>query len=174
MHKSSKNLILAFVFLLIAQSSFAQFKLPHLQLILNANYANPSNSSFSDFNKGGLGVEAGAGIGYGSTMFMGTAGYQRFGASASNPAGSLNITTIKGGIRQYIFLGKLFLLGNIGTAIQSYSSSGVKGDNLIYEYGGGVRLLGLEVQLTQSHWQQPINVAASSAFNVKVGFSFKL
>ncbi len=174
MHNSSKNIILAVVFLLIAQSSFSQFKLPHLQLILNANYATPTSSTFGDLNNGGIGIEAGAGIGFGSTMFMGTAGYQRFGASASNPAGSLNVTTLKGGIRQYILLGRLFVLGNIGTAVQSYSTSGVKGDNLIYEYGGGVRLLGLEVQLTQSHWQQPINVAASSAFNVKVGFSFKL
>ena len=174
MYNFSKNIILAFVFLVIAQSSFGQFKLPHLQLILNANYANPSNSSFSDLSKGGIGVEAGAGLGLGSTMFMGTAGYQRFGASVNNPAGSLNVTTLKGGIRQYLLLGRLFVLGNIGTAIQSYSTSGIKGDNLIYEYGGGVRLLGLEVQLTQSHWQQPINVAASSAINVKVGFSFKL
>lgn len=174
MHNSSKNIILVVVFLLIAQSSFAQFKLPHLQLILNANYATPTSSSFSDINNGGIGIEAGAGLGFGSTMFMGTAGYQRFGASANNPAGSLNVTTLKGGIRQYLLLGRLFVLGNIGTAIQSYSTSGVKGDNLIYEYGGGVRLFGLEVQLTQSHWQQPINVAASSAFNVKIGFSFKL
>jgi len=45
---------------------------------------------------------------------------------------------------------------------------------MIYEFGGGVRLLGLELQLTKSYWQQPINVAASNAFNVKVGFSFKL
>jgi hypothetical protein len=174
MYNSSKKVILLFVILFLAQSCFAQFKLPHAQLILNANYANPTNTAFSDISNGGLGIEAGAGLGFGSTMFMGTAGYQRFGASANNPAGSLNLTTLKGGIRQYILLGRLFILGNIGTAIQSYSSSSIKGDNLIYEYGGGVRLFGLEVQLTQSHWQQPINVAASSAFNVKVGFSIKL
>lgn len=174
MYNSSKKTILFFVVLFLAQSGFAQFKLPHAQLILNANYANPSNTAFSDVSKGGLGIEAGAGLGFGSTMFMGTAGYQRFGASVNNPAGSLNVTTLKGGIRQYMLLGRLFILGNIGTAIQSYSTSGIKGDNLIFEYGGGVRLLGLEVQLTQSHWQQPINVATSSAFNVKVGFSFKL
>jgi hypothetical protein len=174
MYNSLKKIIFVFVLLFIGETGFAQFKLPHVQLILNANYANPSNSSFSDLSKGGLGIEAGAGLGLGSTMFMGTAGYQRFGASVNNPAGSLNITTLKGGIRQYMLLGRLFVLGNIGTAIQSYASSGIKGDNLIYEYGGGVRLFGLEVQLTQSHWQQPINVAASRAFNIKVGFSFKL
>ncbi len=174
MYNSSKNIILVFVFLLIAQSSFAQFKLPHLQLILNANYATPTSSTFGDLNNGGIGVEAGAGLGFGSTMFMGTAGYQRFGASVVNPSGSLNLTTLKGGIRQYFLLGRLFVLGNIGTAIQSYSTTSIKGNNVIYEYGGGARLLGLELQLTQSHWQQPLNVAASSAFNVKVGFSFKL
>ena len=174
MYNSLKKIIFVLVILFTVQSGFAQFKLPHLQLILNANYANPTNAAFSDLSKGGLGVEAGAGLGFGSTMFIGTAGYQRFGASVSNPAGLLNITTLKGGLRQYFLLGRLFVLGNIGTAIQSYTNSSIKGDNLIYEYGGGVRLLGLEVQLTQSHWQQPINVAASNAFNVKVGFSFKL
>lgn len=70
MHNSSKNIILAVVFLLIAQSSFSQFKLPHLQLILNANYATPTSSTFGDLNNGGIGIEAGAGIGFGSIMFM--------------------------------------------------------------------------------------------------------
>jgi hypothetical protein len=174
MHNSLKKIIFVLVALFIVQIGFAQFKLPHAQLILNANYASPTNSAFSDLSKGGFGIEAGAGLGLGATMLMGTAGYQRFGASIVNPSGSLNITTLKGGVRQYFLLGRLFVLGNIGTAIQSYTTSSIKGNNVIYEYGGGARLLGLEVQLTQSHWQQPINVGASSAFNVKVGFSFKL
>ena len=71
-------------------------------------------------------------------------------------------------------MGRLFLLGNVGTAIQSYTGTSTKGTNLIYEFGGGVRLFGLELQLTKSYWQQPINSTASNAFNVKVGFSLKL
>jgi len=174
MHNFLKYILLSFIVLIVNTKASAQFKLPHLQLIANANYATPSNDAFNNVNKAGLGVEAGAGLGYGSTMFMGIVGYQRFGASATNLAGDLNIMSLKGGIRQYFILGRLFLLGNIGTAIQSYSGVNTKGSNMIYEFGGGVRLFGLEVQLTKSYWQQPIPVAASNAFNVKVGFSLKL
>ncbi len=174
MHKFLKYILLSFLILVVNFNSSAQLKLPHLQLIANANYATPSNDAFSDASKAGIGVEAGVGLGYGSTMFMGTLGYQRFGATASNTAGDLNITSIKAGVRQYVLLGRLFLLGNIGTAIQSYSGTSTKGSNVIYEFGGGVRLFGLELQLTKSYWQQPINTAASNAFNVKVGFSLKL
>ncbi len=174
MYKFLKYIILSFIILVVNFNSSAQLKLPHLQLIANANYATPANDAFTDVNKAGLGVEAGAGLGYGSTMFMATLGYQRFGASTTNLAGDLNVTSIKAGLRQYILLGRLFLLGNIGTAIQSYSGISTKGSNLIYEFGGGFRLLGLELQLSKSYWQQPINTPASNAFNVKVGFSFKL
>jgi len=160
MYKLLKYILLSFIVLIANINASAQFKLPHLQLIANANYATPSNDAFSNINKAGIGVEAGAGLGYGSTMFMGTVGYQRFGASASNLAGDLNVTSVKAGIRQYVFLGRLFILGNIGTAIQSYSGINTKGSNVIYEFGSGVRLFGLELQFTKSFWQQPINVAA--------------
>ncbi len=174
MHKFLKYILLSFLILVVNSNVSAQLKLPHLQLIANANYATPSNDAFNNSNKAGIGVEAGAGLGYGSTMVMGTLGYQRFGASASNLAGDLNVTSIKAGLRQYVLLGRLFLMGNIGTAIQSYSDASTNGSNMIYEFGGGVRLFGLELQLTKSYWQQPINTAASNAFNVKVGFSLKL
>jgi len=120
MHKLLKYAILSFFILVVNFNASAQLKLPHLHLIANANYATPSNDAFSNINKAGIGVEAGAGLGYGSTMFMATLGYQRFGASVSNLDGDLNITSVKAGIRQYVLLGRLFLLGNIGTAIQSY------------------------------------------------------
>ncbi len=174
MHNFLKYILLFFIVFIANSTVSAQFKLPHIQLIANANYATPSNDAFNNSNNAGIGVEAGAGLGYGSTMIMGTLGYQRFGASSTNLAGDLNITSVKAGIRQYIFLGRLFALGNIGTAIQSYSGTSTKGSNIIYEFGGGVRLFGFELQLTKSYWQQPIPVAASNAFNVKVGFSFKL
>jgi hypothetical protein len=136
-------------------------------------YATPTNSVFKDGYKNGLGVEAGAGLGLGSTMLMGTAGYQAFSNYALNTSGNLRVTSIKAGIRQYILLGHLFLLGNMGTAIQSYSNNGATASNFIYEYGAGFRFIGLELQLTQTQWQQPLPVT-SNAFNVKLGFSFKL
>ena len=174
MYKLSKYLIVCIGFLFAATNSSAQFKLPHVQLIANAIYATPTNSSFKDNYKNGLGAEVGAGFGLGSTMLMGTLGYQGFGNTSGNTAGNLKVTTIKGGLRQYFFLGHLFLLGNVGTAIHSYTNNNTTGSKFIYEYGAGARLFGLELQLTQAHWEQPIAIAASNAFNVKLGFSFKL
>ncbi|MEI7628198.1 MAG: hypothetical protein WCJ80_08150 [Bacteroidota bacterium] len=173
MYKLSKYLLVCIVILFSATNSSAQFKLPHLQLVGMGVYSIPTNTAFKDGYKNGLGVEAGAGIGLGSTMIMGTAGYEAYSNYVLNTAGNLKVTSIKAGIRQYIFLGHLFLLGNMGTAIQSYSNNSATASNFIYEYGAGIRLIGLELQVTQTHWEQPLPVSSNS-FNVKLGFSFKL
>jgi hypothetical protein len=173
MYKKLKFLIVAVVILFAGTTTFAQH-LPKFQIIANLNYATPTSSAFKDYSNGGIGAEAGAGLGFKNTMLMGTLGYQTFGNTSANPAGNLKITTIKAGLRQYFLRSHLFALGNIGSAIQNYSSSTVSGSNVIYEFGAGVRLFGIEVQLTQSSWQQPIALPTSKAFNVKVGFSFKI
>jgi hypothetical protein len=173
MNKLSKYLIVCIVILFTAINASAQFKLPHLQLIGMGVYSTPTSSAFNDGYKNGLGVEAGAGIGLGSTMLMGTAGYQAFSNHVLNTAGNLRVTSLKAGLRQYIFLGHVFLLGNVGTAIQSYSNNSTTASKFIYEYGAGLRLFGLELQLSQTHWDQPLPISANS-FNVKLGFSFKL
>ena len=173
MYKLSKYLLVGLGFLFATLNSSAQFKLPHVQLIGMGVYSTPTNTAFKNGYKNGLGVEAGAGIGLGSTMIMGTAGYEAFNNYQLNTLGNLRVTSLKAGIRQYIFLGRLFLLGNVGSAIQSYSNNAATASNFIYEYGAGLRMIGLELQLTQSHWKQPLTTA-SNTFNVKLGFSFKL
>ena len=174
MYKFSKYIIASALILFATLNSSAQFKLPHAQIFADLNYATPASAAFKDANNGGIGAEAGVGLGLGSTMLVGTLGYQTFGNILINTAGNLKVTSIKGGVRQYLFLGRLFLLGNLGTAIQSYSKSTIKGSNLVYEFGAGVRLFGLELQATQSSWKQPLLADASNAYNVKLGFSFKL
>jgi hypothetical protein len=156
-----------------SNNSSAQFKLPHTQIFANINYATPASSSFKDANNGGIGAELGAGLGLGSTMLLGTAGYQTFGNTLNNLAGNLHMMSLKGGLRHYFLLGRIFVMGNIGTAIQSYSKSTISGNNLQTEFGAGFRLFGLEIQATQSSWQQPLAVAASNAYNIKFGYSFK-
>ncbi len=173
MYKKSKYLFVALAILFSVTKVAAQ-KLPKFQIMANLNYATPTNTDFKDFSNGGIGAEAGAGLGLGNTMIMGTLGYQSFGNTSANPAGTLKITTIKGGLRQYFLRSHLFVLGNIGSAIQSYSSSSITGNNVIYEFGAGARLFGIELQLTQSSWQQPQPIPVSKAFNVKLGFSFKI
>ena len=173
MYKLSKYLLVCIGILFAATNSSAQFKLPHLQLVGMGVYSTPTGNAFKDGYKAGLGLEAGAGIGLGSTMLMGTLGYQSYANNPLNTYGNLRVTSFKAGIRQYIFLGHLFLLGNLGTAVQSYSKNSETGSNFLYEYGAGFRLFGLELQATQTHWQQPLPIT-SNAFNVKLGFSFKL
>ena len=174
MHKYSKFLI-PFALILVANlNSSAQFKLPHAQIFADINYATPSSSAFKDANNGGIGAEAGAGVGLGSTMLLATAGYQTFGNTLNNLAGNLHVTSLKGGLRHYFLLGRIFVMGNVGTAIESYSKSTISGNNLLTEFGAGFRLFGLEIQATQSNWKQPIDVAASNAYNIKFGYSFKL
>ena len=173
MYKLSKYLVVCLVILFAASNSSAQFKLPHFQIVGMGVYSTPTGNAFKDGFKNGLGIEAGAGIGLGSTMLMGTIGYQSYGNNILNPSGNLKVTSFKAGLRQYLFLGHLFLLGNVGTAIQSYSSDPATGSKFVYEYGAGFRLLGIELQATQTHWDQPLPIP-SNAFNVKLGFSFKL
>ena len=84
MHKYSKFLIPFALILLASLNSLAQFKLPHAQIFADINYATPSSSAFKDFNNGGIGAEAGAGVGLGSTMLLATAGYQTFGSTILN------------------------------------------------------------------------------------------
>jgi hypothetical protein len=175
MYKNTKYILTLMVMLFVAGKSSAQFKLPHAQIFANLNYATPTNSVFKDAYKAGYGGEVGGGLGLGSTMLVGTLGYQTFNNTNSNVAGNLRMTTIKAGIRQYIFLGKIFLLGNLGSAKTTYSNVGTSANSLIFEYGAGVRLFGLELQATQTGWNQPIPaVDVARAFNIKLGFSFKI
>ncbi len=175
MYKNTKYILTVLVMLFVAGKTSAQFKLPHAQIFANLNYATPTNTAFKNAYKAGFGGEAGGGLGLGSTMLVGTLGYQTFKNTSSNTAGNLKMTTIKAGIRQYVFLGRIFLLGNLGNVKTSYSNSGLSANGLIYEYGAGVRFFGLELQATQTGWNQPIPaVDASRAFNVKLGFSFKI
>ncbi len=174
MFKNTKYVLVVLVMIFIAGKSTAQFKLPHAQIFANLNYETPTNGNFKDAFKAGYGGEAGGGLGFGSTMLVGTLGYQTFDNTNTNLAGNLKMTTIKAGIRQYVFLGKIFFLGNIGNANTAYSISNLSANNLLFEYGAGISLFGLELQATQSGWNQPIPVDASKSFNVKLGFSFKI
>jgi len=113
MYKLSKSLIVLIVILLMHSGASAQlFKLPKIQVIANANYASPANDLFKSGFKAGAGAEAGAGVGLGSTMLMGTLGVQSFGATSNNTSGTLNLTSMKAGIRQY-FLWDIFLYWEI-------------------------------------------------------------
>lgn len=151
-------------------------KRPRVLLFANGAYASPSNDEMKKAYKNGVAVEFGGGIGFGKTMLVGTIGYQAY-SNISNlsgiPNGTLKVNPLKIGIRQTI-IGPLFVLGNGGVAIQSYSKSDAKSSNFIYELGGGLKLGLFEFQLTHNSWKQPGASANSSALLFKGGLAFKL
>jgi len=71
-------------------------------------------------------------------------------------------------------MGHIFVLGNIGSAAQKYSNNSATGSSMITEFGAGARLFGLELQATQSHWNQPLNNLGSDVITVKLGLSIKI
>lgn len=156
----------------------AQFKLPKALLFANVNYASPANEKFNVSNRGAWGGEAGLGLGLGKTLITGTVGYQVFGMKVNNLGGDLQVIPLKAGIRQYVALGKVFFLGNVGTAFQSFdntSNTRIKTNNFMWEGGVGVKLIGLELQGTYSGWQHPMGtIGNATMLNLKLGWSFKL
>lgn len=97
-----------FLFILTTSKASAQFKLPHFQIFANAIYASPSNDQFKNTYDAGICAEAGAGIGFGNTMLLGTLGYQSFGAKSTNVAGTLKFTSLKWGFSTKPFYGTYF------------------------------------------------------------------
>lgn len=172
------KIIALFAMICCVGSGFAQFKLPKALIFANVNYASPANEKFNVSNRGAWGGEAGLGLGFGKTLVTGTVGYQVFGVKINNLGGDLQVIPLKAGIRQYVALGKVFFLGNVGTALQSFkdiTNNRIQTNNLMWEGGVGVKLIGLELQGTYSGWQHPMGtIGNATMLNVKLGWSFKL
>ncbi len=150
-------------------------QIPKALVFGNFTIANPQDESFKKSFNTGYGVEAGAGIGFGKTMFIGSIGYISYSNTDFNTStGNLKVVPIKVGIRQYL-VGKLFINGNVGGAIQSYSKSSVTGTKFLYEVGAGVKLIKLlEVGVAYTSYETPGANLKSNSVLFKAGFSIKL
>jgi len=172
MTKVPKFLLFAVTFLFFSVCSKAQFKLPKVLAFGNFTYANPAGDFKNNYNNG-TGFEIGGGLGFGKTLITASTGSIKYQAVSSNALGDLKVTPIKVGIRQYLLLG-LFINGDVGYAIQSYSNNSATASNFLYEIGGGVKLLGLiELGVAYTGWQTPASTNAN-ALLLKAGLAIKL
>jgi len=171
------QILFLLVFLLvIASTSLLNAQTPKALVYGNFTFTSPQGTDFTKNFANGSGFEIGGGIGLGKTMIIGSTGYVNYLAATNTTTyGDLSVIPIKVGLRQYL-VGKLFVNGQIGTAIESYSKGGASGSKFLYEVGAGVKIIHLiEVGAAYTSYQS----AATPTINYnsllfKVGFSVKL
>ena len=141
----------------------------------NFTIGTPQGTDFTKAYNVGNGVEIGGGIGIGKTMIIGSTGYIQYQAQSINTLGDLKVIPIKVGIRQYI-VGKLFVNGQVGAAIESYGKSSATGTKFLYEVGAGVKILHLvELGIGYTGYQSAaVPTINYNTLLFKVGFSIKL
>ena len=121
--------ILAIIFVVNAQA-------PKTLVYGNFTIATPQGTDFSKAYNGGNGIEIAGGIGIGKTLLIGSTGYIQYQAQSVNTLGDLKVIPIKVGIRRYL-VGKLFVNGQVGAAIESYGKSSGTGTKFLYELANG-------------------------------------
>jgi hypothetical protein len=141
----------------------------------NFTFTSPQGTDFTKNFANGSGFEIGGGYTIGKTVIIGSTGYVNYLAATNTTTnGDLNVIPIKFGVRRYL-VGKLFVNGQIGTAIESYSKGSASGSKFLYEVGAGVKIIRLiEVGAAYTSYQS----AATPTINYnsllfKVGFSVK-
>ncbi len=170
------NFCFAVLLLVIGSINFANAQAPKALVYGNFTFTSPQGTDFSKNFANGSGFEIGGGFGIGKTMIIGSTGYVNYLAATSTTThGDLNVIPIKVGVRRYL-VGKLFVNGQIGTAIQSFSKGGASGSKFLYEVGAGVKIIHLiEVGAAYTSYQSAAtpNINYNSLL-FKVGFSVKI
>ena len=151
-------------------------QVPKALIYGNFTIASPQGDEFTKAYGQGAGGEIGGGIGFGKTMLIGSLGYINYAAANANVniLGDLKVVPIKVGVRQYL-VGKLFVNGQIGAAVESYTKSSATGTKFLYEVGAGVKIIHL-IELGVAYTGYP-SAAGGTNYNsllFKVGFSVKL
>ncbi|TAE16109.1 MAG: hypothetical protein EAY72_04760 [Bacteroidetes bacterium] len=163
-----KQFFLWMLFSIAAVSSVQSQRL--FYLFGNAQYGNPTGNA-SGIYKNSIGANAGAGVGLlGKTFFQATVGYNRLNGEGNVP--NANVTKIMGGIRQFIFLRKIFIQGNVGNA--SINSNGNSASRLALDAGVGAKLLGIEGSLNYEHFGQKDNSPSFGFITLRAGFNLGL
>ncbi len=171
-----QNLCFAAILLVIASTSIVKAQAPKALIYGNFTSTMPQGTNFTKDFGNGSGFEIGGGIGIGKTMLIGSAGFANYlAATNSTPLGDLNVIPVKFGIRRYL-VGKLFVNGQIGAAIESYSKSASNSTNFLYEVGAGVKIIHL-IEVGVAYTGYPSAATPMVNYNsllFKVGFSVKL
>jgi hypothetical protein len=170
------NLCLLVFLLVIGGVNYINAQAPKALVYGNFTAASPQGTDFTKNFANGSGFEIGGGFGIGKTMIIGSAGYTNYLAATSTTTyGDLSVIPIKVGVRRYL-VGKLFVNGQIGTAIESYSKGGASGSKFLYEVGAGVKIIHLiEVGAAYTSYQSAVTPTINyNSLLFKVGFSVKL
>lgn len=170
------NLYFVTLLFVFAATPFVKAQAPKVLVYGNFTITSPQGADFTKNFGSGSGLEIGGGIGIGKTMIIGSAGYINYLAATNNTTfGDLNVIPIKLGLRRYL-VGKLFLNGQIGTAIENYSKNSTTGSKFLYEIGAGVKIIHLlEVGVAYTGYQSAIIPTINyNSLLFKVGFSVKL
>ncbi len=177
--RKSASLFIATMVLVFVSVISASAQVPKALVYGNFTIAVPQGDDFTKAYGQGAGGEIGGGIGFGKTMLIGSLGYINYAAANANVniLGDLKVIPIKVGIRRYL-VGKLFVNGQIGAAVESYTKSSATGTKFLYEVGAGVKIIHLiEVGLAYTGYP----AAAAAPYDIKynsllfkVGFSVKL
>lgn len=164
-------LLLSFILCSTAQKLLAQ-KL--FFLYAHGVYANPVDKNFKDGYHAGLGVEAGAAIGWNKTFIVGTAGYTSFSDKDNNATGNISYAPVKIGIRQYVFSKFIYVHGDLG--IGKIKNDVLDDTRLSGNIGAGVKLAGFEVQLDYDGFirKSPEASGYASWIGIKAGFNLGL
>ncbi|CAN5746782.1 hypothetical protein BH10BAC2_BH10BAC2_44050 [soil metagenome] len=164
-------LLLGFVACCISQKLFSQNL---LFLYAHGIYANPVDKNFKDGYNAGLGVEAGAAIGWNKTFIVGTLGYTSFSDRDNNTAGNISYTPFKVGLRQYVFSKLIYIHGDLG--IGKVKNEVIDDTRFSGDIGAGVKLAGFEVQLDYDGFtrKSPEASGYASWIGIKAGFNLGL
>ena len=167
-----KLITLLFTITLIFSKANAQ--VPKSLIYGNFTIGIPQGADFTKAYTTGNGLEVGGGIGIGKTVLIASTGYIQYQALSGNTLGDLKIIPIKVGFRRYL-VGKLFVNGQIGAAIESYKTNNATATKFLYEVGAGVKILHLvEVGLGYTGYQSAaVPTINYNSIIFKVGFSIK-
>ncbi|MFC4232936.1 outer membrane beta-barrel protein [Parasediminibacterium paludis] len=170
-----QNLCLLVFLLVIGSANYVNAQAPKALVFGNFTVVSPQGTDFTKDFANGFGFEIGGGLGIGKTMIIGSAGYINYlAATTTTTYGDLNVIPIKVGFRRYL-VGKLFVNGQIGTAIESYSKGNTSGSKFLYEVGAGVKIIHLiEVGAAYTSYQSATTPTINyNTLLFKVGFSVK-
>jgi len=135
----------------------------------HAGYASPTGE-LRNSNNGGLGLEAGAGIGLNKTFITATTGYTwLFVNKNGTTGGGLRYAPLRVGARRTVLLNRFFIKGDIGVAGMKYVDTDIKSTQLTTSFGVGIKTAGYEVLADLNSVTR-----FGSWWGVKLGFNFGL
>ena len=145
----------------------------HLVLLFGHGiYAVPEDKNSKNGYNTGLGVEAGAGIGWNKTFIAGTIGYSHFFKDSGNAAGDVSVVPFKVGLRQYVFSKLIYIHGDLG--VDKITNKISSGGHFSGDIGAGIKFSIFELQLDYDGYTRGDPPGFASWVDFKAGFAFGL